>query len=68
MISDIDIATEGIEWDVFFKMVSECEKLTNLKLDIIDIESIPEIRKEKIVRTGKLIYEEKDRQRSWYSC
>lgn len=61
MISDIDIATEGIEWDIFFKMVSECEKLTDLKLDIIDIESIPEIRKEKILRTGRLIYEKNNR-------
>jgi predicted nucleotidyltransferase len=68
MISDIDIATEGIEWGIFFKMVSECEKLTDLKLDIIDIESIPEIRRRKIFRTGRLIYENKDRRRNRHSC
>lgn len=57
-ISDIDIAVEGItSADEFFAMYGEAEALTNLPLDLLQIEKIDKIHAQSIKEKGRIVYE-----------
>lgn len=57
-ISDIDIAVEGLpNAQSFFNLLSDAENLTDMPLDIIEMESIHEFHREMILKRGVLIYE-----------
>ena len=57
-ISDIDIAIEGIESaERFFALLKDAETLTDLSLDIVQLEKLDPIHKESIEKKGKVVYE-----------
>jgi len=57
-ISDIDIAVEGIkDAGAYFQLLAEAGEITDLPLDIVEMESIHILHKEMIMSKGKLIYE-----------
>jgi predicted nucleotidyltransferase len=55
--SDIDIAVEGIaDAEEYFRLLGDVWKMTDLPLDIVQLEKIePEFRQQ-IVQYGKLVY------------
>ncbi len=57
-ISDIDIAIEGlVDPQKFFNLLSKAMDMTDLPLDIVQLEFIHELQKKTILENGKLIYE-----------
>jgi len=57
-ISDIDLAIEGItNAEHFFRLISDAQKLTDLPLDIVQIEYIHPLHRSMIEKNGKLIYQ-----------
>jgi predicted nucleotidyltransferase len=57
-ISDIDIAIEGlVDPQKFFNLFSKAMDMTDLPLDIVQLEFIHELQKKTILENGKLIYE-----------
>ena len=59
--SDIDIAVEGVdEPERFFQMFGEAEKLSDLPLDLIDINRIEPEFAELIKEKGVVVYERED--------
>ncbi len=59
-ISDIDIAVEGLaDAEQIFKLYKKAEKMTDLPLDIVEMERIDHLHQESIKRKGKLVYERK---------
>jgi hypothetical protein len=59
-ISDIDIALEGVTDPAeFFKLLGSAEKMTDLPLDIVQLECIHPAYAEGIRRQGRLVYERK---------
>lgn len=59
--SDIDIAVDGVdEPERFFKMFGEAEKLTDLPLDLLDINRIEPEFADLIKEKGILVYERAD--------
>lgn len=57
-ISDIDIAIEGlVDPQNFFNLLSKAMEMTDLPLDIVQLEFIHELHKKTILENGKLIYE-----------
>ena len=56
--SDIDIAVEGIpSTEKFFALVKDAEALTDLPLDIVQLEKIEPVHKESILKKGKVLYD-----------
>ena len=56
--SDIDIAVEGItSTEKFFALVKDAETLTDLPLDIVQLEKIDPVHKKSIIKKGKVIYD-----------
>ena len=56
-LSDIDIAVEGVtDPRLFFEMVREAEKLTELPLDLLQIEHVHPVYAEGIRRRGRVVY------------
>ncbi len=57
-ISDIDIAVEGLgSAERYFSLAREAEELTDLPLDLVELEKIHPLHAESIRKKGKLIYE-----------
>lgn len=57
-ISDIDIAIEGLEGpEEYFAMLGDAIKMTDLPIDLIEMEKIPAATAEHIRKTGRMIYE-----------
>lgn len=57
-ISDIDIAVEGItSADKFFAMYGEAEAITNLPLDLLQMEKIDKLHAQSIKEKGRIVYE-----------
>lgn len=58
MISDIDVAVEGIEDPrAFDQLVDECAGMTDLPLDIVRMEDVHPRYRAEIVRWGAVAYE-----------
>ena len=56
-ISDIDIAIEGInKAGDYFKLLADAEKLTDIQLDIVQLEDIHPLHREMIEQKGKIMY------------
>lgn len=59
--SDIDIAVEGVdEPERFFRMFGDAEKLTDLPLDLLDINRIEPEFADLIKEKGVVVYERED--------
>ena len=57
-ISDIDIALEGIrDPEEYFNILGDAMKMTDFRLDIVEMEKIGKENAEHIRKKGKLIYE-----------
>jgi predicted nucleotidyltransferase len=57
-ISDIDVAVEGItDAQTYFEMIGEADEMTDVPLDIVQLEKIDPIHAQSIRTKGKLIYE-----------
>ncbi len=57
-ISDIDIAVEGLpDAQSFFKLLSDVANISDLPLDIVEMEHIHKLHREMILKRGVLIYE-----------
>jgi predicted nucleotidyltransferase len=57
-ISDIDIAVEGLGGpERYFQLLGEADELTELPLDLVELERIHPLHAEGIRRKGKLVYE-----------
>jgi predicted nucleotidyltransferase len=57
-ISDIDIAVEGLrDAEELFKLYGDAEKMTDLPLDIVELERIHQVHASGIRERGRLIYE-----------
>lgn len=57
-ISDIDIAVEGVgSAEKFFALYGEAMKMTDIPLDLIEMEKIEPVYRDSIVKRGKLVYE-----------
>ncbi len=57
-ISDIDIAVEGLEGpERIFEIYAEAERLTDLSLDIVEIERVHPLHAQSIRERGKIAYE-----------
>ena len=57
-ISDIDIALEGIKSaKTFFAIVHSASRMTDLPLDIVQLEKIHPLHAESIRNNGRLVYE-----------
>lgn len=57
-ISDIDIAVEGLaDSSLFFALLSDVEDMTDLPVDVVEIEHLDLLHVESIKRKGRLIYE-----------
>lgn len=57
-ISDIDIAIEGIRSaEEYFMILGDAMALTDLPLDVIEIEKIEPVYREEIIRDWRLVYE-----------
>ncbi len=60
-ISDIDIAVEGIrDAEEFFGILGIAMDSTNLPVDLVEIEKLPEETAARIRKKGKVVYERKD--------
>ena len=56
--SDIDIAVEGIKTtEDFFSLLGKAETMSDLPLDIVQLEKIDIIHRKSIEEKGKIIYE-----------
>ncbi|MBD3315067.1 MAG: nucleotidyltransferase domain-containing protein [Chitinivibrionales bacterium] len=56
--SDIDIAVEGITGpDQFFSMRAEASTMTDIPLDLVEMEHIDDLARESIRTYGKVVYE-----------
>lgn len=56
--SDIDIAVEGLaDSACFFSLLAEADDLTDLPLDIVELEHVDPLHAESIRKKGKLVYE-----------
>ena len=59
-ISDIDIAVEGIKSaEEYFAMLGDAMQLTDISLDLIEIEKIEPIYAKGIREKGRIVYERK---------
>jgi len=60
-ISDIDIAVEGLKGpEKIFEIYAEAEKMTDLPLDIVEIERIHPLHAQSIRERGRVVYERPD--------
>jgi len=56
--SDIDLALEGlVDAAQFFAVVRDAETLTDMPLDIVELEKVDPLQAESIRRRGRLVYE-----------
>ena len=59
-ISDIDIAVEGVaSAEQFFAIYRDAEALTDLPLDLVELDKIDPLHAETIRQKGKLVHERK---------
>ena len=57
--SDLDIAVEGLSVKDFYKAHSIAEEISTVSLDFVNFNRVEDFVKERILRTGKIIYEKK---------
>lgn len=57
--SDIDLAVEGLPKDKYFHILAEINRLSEFKVDIVDLEDCPKVLKDSILKNGIIINEKR---------
>ena len=57
--SDIDLASEGISPDRFFKVLGRLLLMIERRVDLVDLKEVKETFRKRIEREGVLLYEAK---------